>query len=77
MYVVSYKPWKLRGYFGPVWQVYVEIRDSHSTKTIFEVKNKLNSGEVKGLVLVENKSPAIKKLGWKQLDEGLYYKYFE
>lgn len=77
LYTVSYRPWALRGYVGLVWQVYVEIYDSHTIKNLIEIKHKLNSGEVKGLVLVENKSPAIKRLGWKQLDEGLYYKYFE
>lgn len=74
---VSYKPWQLRGYPGPAWQVYVETKDSHDIKGLIEVKKRLNTGEVKGLVLVENKSPAMKRLGWEQLDEGIYYRYFE
>jgi hypothetical protein len=73
---LEYKPWALRGYKGQVWQVYVIIEDSHSLRDLIEVKTRLNSGEVYGLVLVENSSPAIRRLGWDSFADGVYYRYF-
>lgn len=76
--MITFTPWVLRGYSGKTWQVYVEITDSHSIVELIEVKRQLNNPPVSGLVLVENSSPAIKRLGygWKELDHGVWYKIF-
>lgn len=78
MISIRYEPWTLRGVVSPVWQVYVKIEESHNTSKLREVKEKLNTDVVKGVVLVENRSRALKRLGngWKELDNGLWYKIF-
>ena len=77
MLKVEYKSWCLRGYSDKVWQVYVEIQNSRSIAELIEVKRQLNNPPVTGLVLVENSSPAIKRLGWEKLCDGIWYRYFE
>lgn len=74
---IDYVPWKIRGYDGPVYQVYVEIPDSHNTKQLRELKRRLNSPPHKGLMIAENKSLALKRLGWEYDNDGFYYKLFE
>jgi hypothetical protein len=73
---VKYILWRLRGFAGKVWQVYVEVNNSHSLSQLIEVKKQLNSPPVTGMVLVENRSPALKRLGWRKIDDGLYGKVF-
>ena len=76
--MIIFEPWNLRGYNGMTWQVYVEIKNSRSIAELIEVKRQLNNPPVTGLVLVENKSPAMKRLGlgWKEMDDGVWYKIF-
>ena len=76
--MITFSPWSLRGYHGRAWQVYVEITNSRSVAKLIEVKRQLNNPPVTGLVLVENNSPAMKRLGygWKELDHGVWYKIF-
>ena len=69
-------PWYLRGYDGPVWQLYLEISDSHDLSQLVEVRRALRSPPVVGLVLAENRSRALLRLGWEKIDEGLYGKIF-
>lgn len=76
MIKISYTKWALRGANYPVFQVYVEITDSHDISQLLEVKEKLNNAPVKGIVLAENKSVALKRLGWKELDSGVWFKIF-
>lgn len=76
MIEITYTPWQLRGCESPTWQVYVENTDSHSIAQLIEVRRRLNNPPVTGLVLAENRSPALKRLGWKELDNGLWYKVF-
>lgn len=73
---VCYVPWVLRGYPGMAWQVYVEITGSRDISDLIEVKRRLNNPPVCGMVLAENRSKALKRLGWKELDDGLWYKIF-
>jgi hypothetical protein len=73
---IEYKQWSLRGYDDPVYQVYVEIPDSHDTKQLRELKRRMNDPPHKGLIIAENKSKALKRLGWEYDDNGFYYKYF-
>lgn len=73
---ITYIPWHLRGFDGKAWQVYIEIDNSHSLSQLIEVKQQLNNPPVTGLVLAENRSPALRRLGWKELDNGLWYKIF-
>ena len=75
--MITFTPWVLRGYSGKTWQVYVEITNSRSIAELIEVKRQLNNPPVTGLVLVENRSPAIKRLGWEKLCDGIWYRYFE
>ena len=75
--MITFQPWAIRGYHGKVYQVYVEIENSHSITHLIEVKRQLNSIKTPGVYLVENRSKAIKRLGWEKLDEGLYYRVFE
>lgn len=77
MLKVEYKSWCLRGYSGKVWQVYAEITNSRDISKLIEVKKRLNNPPVTGLLLVENNSPAIKRLGWEKLCDGIWYRYFE
>lgn len=76
--MVTYEPWYLRNYHLPVWQVYVETANSHSITQLIDVKRQLNNPSVRGLVLVENKTPAMKRLGpgWKEMEHGVWYKIF-
>ena len=74
---IHYEPWSLRGYKGEVYQVYVNIPNSHDTKQLRELKERLNNPPIKGLHLAENKSRALERLGWERIDDGLYYKIFE
>ena len=74
--MITYTPWSLRGYLGKVWQVYVEITNSRSIAKLIEVKRQLNNPPVTGLVLVDNSSPAVKRLGWERLCDGIWYRYF-
>lgn len=78
MISVQYKPWTLRGYSGEVWQVVIVITGSRSIKKLIKVKQLLNNPPVRGLILVENKSPAMKRLGpeWKEMEHGVWYKIF-
>lgn len=76
---VRFFPWELRGIDGiPVWQVSVEIVGSHSISPLIAAKRRLNNPPVRGLVLVENRSRALARLGegWKEMDHGLWYKIF-
>lgn len=75
--MIHYEPWLLRGYTGPTYQVYVEIKNSHSIKELRQVKDQINNPPHTGLMLVENKSKALMRLGWEKLDDGLYYRLFE
>ena len=75
--MITYLPWSIRGYPNKVYQVYVEIKDSHSITQLIKVKQQLNNIKASGLYLVENNSPAIKRLGWEEMDDGLYYCYIK
>lgn len=74
---IEYKPWALRGCKLQVWQIYVDITDSHGISGLLEVKNIINNNSVKGIVLIENRSKAMKRLGWDELSDGVYYRRFE
>jgi hypothetical protein len=76
--VIIYHPWRLRGFNGPVWQVYVEITESRDISQLVAVKRRLNTPPVSGIILAENNSRALARLGdgWKELDNGLWYKVF-
>lgn len=75
--MITFTQWSLRGYPGKAWQVYVEITNSRSIAELIEVKRQLNNPPVTGLVLVENNSPAMKRLRWEKLCDGIWYRYFE
>lgn len=77
MISIEYKPWLLRGCSIPVWQLYVEIKGSKSISNLIKVRDYINTNVVTGIVLVENRSKAIKRLGWEELDTGVYYRRFE
>ena len=74
--MIQYIPWKLRGYSGDVYQVYVNNEKSSLT-FLRELKKELNNPPVRGLLLAENSSRALERLGWEALDDGLWYKIFE
>ena len=76
--LLRYASWSLRGYAGRAWQVYVEIQNSRSITQLIAVKRQLNNPPVRGIVLVENSSPAMKRLGpgWKEMEHGVWYKIF-
>jgi hypothetical protein len=71
--LIRYEPWSLRGYDGPVYQVYVEHPES-----LVELKRQMNNPPHKGLMIAENKSRALERLGWQRdVDGEFYYKLFE
>lgn len=74
---IEYVPWSLRGCPLPVWQLYVEIKGSKTLSSLIEVRNLINSTVVRGIVIIENKSKAIRRLGWDEMDSGVYYRRFE
>lgn len=75
---ISYTRWSLRGVTEvDVWLVYVEIRDSNNIRQLIEARHKLNNPPVTGLVLAENRSRALERLGWEKLDDGVWYKIFD
>lgn len=76
MITIRYEQWHIWGFTGPAWQVYVEITDSRGIAQLIEVGRALNNPPVTGLILAENRSPALQRLGWRELDNGLWYKIF-
>lgn len=74
---ISYVPWSLRGCTEKVYMAYVEIPKSNSLSYLRKLQEQLNNPPVKGIVLLENPSKALERLGWEKLDEGLYFRCFE
>ena len=70
--LITYKSWFIRGMNQPCYQVIVNHPSS-----LLAVKQELEHPPVKGILVIENKSKAVKRLGWKELGDGIYYKIFE
>ena len=73
---IQYIPWVVRGYSKyPCWQVYVNTK-TKSLSNLREIKRELSAPPVRGVLIIENKSKAIKRLGWEEMADGIYYKIF-
>lgn len=76
--MIRYEPWHMRGYDGPAYQIYVVNEGKKSLAFLKELKQILNNSlTMPGLYIIENSSPAIKRLGWSEMDENLYYRIIE
>ena len=74
--MIRYVPWIIRGYSElPCWQVYVET-ETKSLANLIEIKKQLGNPPIKGVLIIENTSKAIKRLGWEEISDGIYYKIF-